>query len=236
MIDLHSHILPGIDDGARDFDESVLMVRSLANAGVTDIIATPHFVNETSYISSAAKNKKLLKELERKLEKAGIPVNLYLGNEIFVDEGILELLKSKKITGLNGSRYLLVELSLGETNFKYEDLFLDLIAEGYKIVLAHPERYAFLQADFEALEGLLEMGVLLQVNLGSLVGKYGKKAERIVKKMIKERIVFGFGSDLHRPSLKGSLDLALAKLKKYYSEDELKKVLVDNPREILSAK
>lgn len=236
MIDLHSHILPGIDDGARDFDESVLMVRNLAEAGVTDVVATPHYVNETSYVSSLTANRKILARLRTRLKKEGVLVNLHLGNEIFVDEKMLDLLKDKKISGLNGSRYLLVEFSLGETEFKCRDLFLDLMAEGYKIVLAHPERYNFVQKDFKDLDELLEMGVLLQANLGSLVGKYGKKAEKIVRKMIKNGMVFGFGSDLHRPSLRGSLNLALLKLEKLYSADDLERVLVLNPRKILGVK
>ena len=236
MIDLHSHILPGVDDGARNFDESVEMVRGLASLGVTDIVATPHYVNETNYTSSVSANKKIFEKLKGRLKKEKIAVNLYLGNEIFIDDNISGLLKSEKITGVNSGKYLLIEFSLNEEFSGYKDLFLDLMAEGYKIILAHPERYAFIQKDFQVLQELSEMGVLSQVNLGSIAGKYGKKAEKVAKKIIKKRIAFGFGSDLHRPIRHDSLEVALRWLKRRYSEDELRQVLVKNPQSALDLK
>ena len=189
MIDVHSHILPGIDDGARTFEHSVEIVRILANQGVTEIIAAPHFVNDSIYMSSKADNAKLLKELQRRLEEESIDVKLHLGNEIYIERNIKELLKKRQITTMAGGAYLLIELPLNDEFPNYNDIFGELMNSGYKVLLAHPERYAFCQEDFEKLMELYEMGVLLQCNLGSILGKYDKHAKKTLIRLAKEKMI-----------------------------------------------
>ncbi len=233
MIDIHSHILPGIDDGARTLAGSVEIVRDLVSQGVTEIIATPHYVDETIFMSPCSKNLELLKELRKELVSEGIEAKIYLGNEIYINSRIKELIKEREITTLAGSKYLLVELPLDEEYPNYEDYLRDLINHGFKVVLAHPERYRIAK-DEEVLQNLLEMGVLFQCNMGSILGKYGKEAQKLVKKMAKEKMIFTFGSDIHHPNKNNFLVLARKKLLKYYSESELNKLLVINPRKILA--
>ena len=233
MIDTHSHILPGIDDGARSLDESVEIVRELVRQGVTDVVATPHFVNETNFVSPYSKNKKLLMGLKKRLAREGVKVNVYLGNEVYIDDEIVGLLDSGKITTYAGGKYLLVELPLNDKYPNYEDILRDLMEHGYKVVLAHPERYAIVQEQYGVVEELCRMGVFLQCNLGSINGKYGREAKKIVKKLVKDGLVFAFGSDIHRCSGGDALGVAQKKLTKYYSESELNKVLVTNPKKIL---
>ena len=103
MIDIHSHILPGIDDGAKTLSHSLDVIKEAVNNGVTDIIATPHYVNETIYVSPRVENVKLLAKLRAAAKAEGIPVNLYLGNEIYIDNNIPELLKTKKVSTLYDS-------------------------------------------------------------------------------------------------------------------------------------
>ena len=114
MIDLHSHILPGIDDGSPDFETSVALVSELAAGGVTEIVATPHYIEETIYTSTVSKNRKLLTTLRRRLKKAGISVKVHLGNEIYITPDILKLLETREISPLGkaSSKYLLVELPM----------------------------------------------------------------------------------------------------------------------------
>lgn len=234
MIDIHSHILPGIDDGARTFDESIEIIRELSSHGVTDIIATPHFIRDTKYVSPVINNKVILQELKKQLKDRGIDVGIYLGNEIYIDEDIVGLIKAGRISSLAGSKYLLVELPLNDEFPNYEDHLSSLMSNGYKVVLAHPERYRMVKEDYGILENLYDMGILLQCNIGSIGGKYGKNAKKIAKRLAKDKKIFTFGSDTHHPGGGRYFDLAYKKLGKYYSNHELTKLLVENPRKIIS--
>ena len=233
MIDIHSHILPGIDDGARTLSDSVDIVQELASQGFTDIIATPHYVTDTIYTSPRGDNIRLLMELRRALADTNINVNVYLGNEIFIDISIAELLKRKVVSTMAESEYVLVEFSLNEEYPNYADILGNLIEQGYKVILAHPERYLFFQRDYEILESLCGMGVLMQCNLGSFVRQYGKTVEKLAIRLAKENKIFAFGSDIHHLRGDNSILKAQKRLRKYYSESELERVLVKNPRLIL---
>lgn len=235
MIDVHSHILPGIDDGARTFEHSVEIVRILANQGVTEIIATPHFVNDSIYMSKKTDNVKLLKELQKRLDEESVDVKLYLGNEIYIERNIKELLKKRQITTMADGAYLLVELPLNDEFPNYVDIFGELIGSGYKVLLAHPERYAFIQEDFEKLRELCEIGVLLQCNLGSILGKYDKHAKKTLIRLAKEKMVFTFGSDIHSTRHPEEVTMGIKKLHKYYNDEELEKLLVKNPRMMIES-
>lgn len=236
MIDTHSHILPGIDDGAKTFSDSIDIIRELSEQGVTDIIATPHYVCETQYISPRSENRKLLKEVKKRVLAAAINVNLYLGNEIYIDSKIPELLKQKVVTPLASSKYLLVEMPLDEEYPSYLDYFEELIANGYKAVLAHPERYQIIQKNYDLIHVLHDAGVLFQCNAGSFVGKYGRSAKKIVKKLAKDKLIFMLGSDTHRSGGRPYILLAGKKLKRYFTDQELKQILETNPRKIINHK
>lgn len=236
MIDLHSHIIPGVDDGAKTLTESVELIRELVKFGVTDIVATPHFITDSRYQSLKKSNLKLLNELKSALTDEGIDVNIYLGNEIYIDKNIKSLLEKNKISAIGDSKYLLIEMPLDEEFPNYEDIFLELLNDGYRVILAHPERYAIVQEDFGKVKELFDMGVLLQCNLGSIVGKYGKEAKKVTKRLAKEKMIFAIGSDIHHAGRGEYLIKGPQKLAKYYSDKELKKVLVDNPRKIIQAK
>ena len=236
VIDLHSHILPGIDDGSVDFDTSVELVKELSSGGVTDVFATPHYVDETIYVSSRDANKELLKELVSRLEKEGVNVKVYLGNEIYITPRILELLRDKEITVLGKSRYLLVELPMSGDFPGYQDIFLKLIRSGFYVVLAHPERYTTFQNDFSLVAELHDMGVLFQCNFGSFVGKYGKTVFRLVSQIAKAKMIWGMGSDIHRVHGESLIPEAIEKMSKYYTDEELEEILVKNPQKILESK
>ena len=233
MIDLHAHILPGIDDGAGSVDDSMELVRELVRGGVTEIFATPHFIDETIYTSPAETNLGLLKDLQKRLDGDGVEVKLHLGNEIYINRKILEFIKSGEISSLGGSKYLLVELPMSGDYPGYSDIFLELIRAGYKVILAHPERYTSFQKDFGALMELTDMGVLLQCNIGSFVDQYGKAARKVAVKLAKEKMIFGMGTDIHHPRGEEFLPGAMKKLSKYYSPVELNELLIGNPRKIL---
>ena len=233
MIDIHSHILPGIDDGAVDLDASVELVRELADSGVTDIIATPHYVDETNYVSEVAANTKLLKKLKTRLKKEKLNVNVFLGNEIYISNRILGLLTSEAIAPLADSKYLLMELPMSGEFPSYYDVFLELIREGYKVILAHPERYDSFQKDFEPIEELHEMGVLFQCNIGSFVDQYGKGARKLAERLAKNDMIFAVATDIHHPRGEKFMPAAIKRLSKFYGTFELEDILEKNQKKIL---
>lgn len=115
----------------------------------------------------------------------------------------------------------------------YYDIFLSLIRAGYKVILAHPERYSAFHRDFSLVTELYDMGVLLQCNLGSFVGQYGKTARKLVERLAKEKMIWAMGSDIHHLHGDRWIPSAVKKMSKYYSENELKEILDLNPRKIL---
>lgn len=233
MIDIHSHILPGIDDGSRDIAESVDIVRKLVQQGVTDVIATPHYMDGTAFVSPRAVNLKLLAELRQALAEEDLKINVYLGNEIYISDNILELVKAGKMSPLANSKCLLVELPLDDEFPNYEDYLQELMDNGYQVILAHPERYAIVQEDYDIVLRLRKMGILFQCNMGSIVGRYGKSAKKVIKKMAKDKMIFAMGSDIHRCGRSNFITMAEQKLRKYYSEHELRWLLVGNARKII---
>lgn len=230
---MHSHILPGIDDGASTLDDSVALVRELVDGGVTEIVATPHYIDETIYVSPKKTNAELLKKLKTRLSKEGIKVKIRLGNEIYICPKILDLVKKGEIATVGGKKkasgYLLVELPMSGEYPGYEDIFLQLLRAGYKVVLAHPERYTAFQKDFALISRLCEMGVVLQCNLGSFLGQYGKSAMKTATRLAKSKMIWALGSDIHHPHGTSFVPDAVEKISRYYTDDELAEILVGNP-------
>lgn len=233
MIDIHSHILPGVDDGARTFADGIELVRELAASGVTDIIATPHYVAETRYVCDRQEESRILSDLRTELAKEGIQVNVFLGNEIYIDKSIASLLEEGKISTMAGSNYLLVELPLDGEFSNYEDILKDLMGSGYKVIIAHPERYRIAQKNYELIKEWKNWGIKFQCNLGSIMGEYGKSAKKLVKKMIKDDLVFAFGSDIHHRHGKDYWKKVQGKIGKYATEKQTKWILENNSRGIL---
>lgn len=234
MIDIHSHILPGIDDGAKTLTDSIKMIQFLKSQGVTDIIATPHYIHESSYTSTCTHNWALLCALKQALATAGISIDLYLGNEIYIDNHIVPLITSRKAYTLAGSRYLLVELPMSGEFANYEEVLRTLMARGYRVILAHPERYVSIQNNFELIRRLHHFGILLQCNLGSITGQYGAHAKDTIIKLAKQKMIFAFGSDIHRAPTSWSLSSVTTELKKYYTDRELTQLLITNPSNIIN--
>ena len=233
MIDLHSHILPGVDDGARTFEDSLEIIRELSEQGVTDIVATPHYINETMYTSSRAENSRVMEQLRAVLADAGIDVRLYLGNELYIDKELYDFVKQGQVATMAGSDYILVELPLNEAYPNYIDILGSLIDRGLKVILAHPERYLIVQDDESVVDELCDLGVQLQCNLGSFTRQNGKDAEKAAVRLAKNKQIFAVGSDIHHPRKNDSILKAQKKLRKYYNERELEQILVTNPRQVL---
>ncbi len=235
MIDIHNHLLFGIDDGSKSIEESVDVLRDLASIGYTDIILTPHYISGSRYSNSASNNYKLMKELESSLKDNNIDIKLYLGNEIFIDDDIFELLLSKEIYPLNGTKNLLIELPMSGEYEGYLELFSDLIDKGCNVILAHPERYLSFQKDYDKIIELKKMGIYFQSNIDSLIGRYGEDAEVIIKKLLKDKMISFLATDIHHKKHDYNVwnearNLAL----KYISEHEYDILVNINPGKLIS--
>lgn len=238
MIDIHSHILYGIDDGAPDIDESIAIIKKLKNAGFDKIIATPHYIDNTDYVTGNKVKKEILNKLKKGLKISQIDVELYLGNEIYLSEDILEKISKKQISKMNDSNYLLIELPLNEKFEHSLDMLMNIKCKGYRIILAHPERYRLFQENPEKMEDYLEAGILFQGNIASLDGRYGRKAKKLFKQLLKKRKYFALATDSHRSDSKlfDHFEKLKKKIIKLTDETYFHKLLNENPEKVLNNK
>lgn len=236
MIDIHSHILPGIDDGSRSMKESINIIKSASINGVTDIIVTPHYIYGSDYVLNNADKKKLLTKLKREVKKEKIDINLYLGNEVFVENNMLELNKKGEISTLNDSKYLLFELPLNYEFKGVEDIIYNLKCKGIIPVIAHPERYSFLKKNPKLIESLINAGAIFQSNIGSFLGTYGKEAKSNAILFLKHNMISFISSDVHHDNIIFYEQISNLKemMKDYISDEEITNLFEKNARCILN--
>ena len=233
MIDIHSHIIPNVDDGARSVEETFNILKEAQEAGFTDVILTSHFL--LNYYETNAQELIFWKEkLQEVLKKQGTKINLHSGMEIYITNQMEELLENKKILTLANSRYMLIELPLA-TNVKYFDYVVYYLeAKGIKPIIAHPERYKCVQKDPDIVEEYIEKGCLIQCNYGSIVNLYGREAEKTIKTLLKKNQVHFLGSDVHRENGTYLIILdAIKKIRKIIGENKINELTTINPKKIL---
>ncbi len=198
MTDVHSHILFGIDDGSRTISESIELLKKLKSVGFNNVILTPHFILDSTYNSNYEANIKIYNELKERLISENIDINIYLGNEIFIDKNVPTLLEKNIITSLNGTKYVLVEFPMHNKLLNIEDILYEIRSKGYEVVIAHPERYDAFKEDYSIVDTLREDGFLFQSNYSSILGYYGKDSIKLLKYMLKRHYIDFLGTDIHR--------------------------------------
>ncbi len=229
MVDFHSHILPGIDDGSKRYEESIQILHESKEAGFDKIISTSHYIYDC-YEVPEYKRKDLITDLSK---EQNIP-EIILGSEIFLTYNIVDLLKDFKASTINGTNYILFELPLRHHVSNLKDVINRLKENNYKLILAHPERYQSVQNDFNFLYELQEMGILFQCNYASIVGYYGFAAKSTVKKMLKKGLVSFLGSDVHKPdTIYKLLPKAMKKIEKIVDDEYLDDLTTNNAEKIL---
>ncbi len=236
MVDIHAHILPGIDDGSRSMDESIEILRKAQSCGVTDIIVTPHYIAGSNYIVNNVDKRNLLQSLKRELKKRNIDIKLYLGNEVFVENNMLELKEKGEISTLHNSNYLLFELPLNYEFNGVEDVIFNLRCKKIIPIIAHPERYTYLKKNPSLVKDLIDAGAYLQSNIGSFLGVYGKEAKELAILFLKHNMITFIGSDIHRRNHNyyERIDELKSVLKKYITEEEINNLLGENARKVLN--
>lgn len=236
MIDIHNHLLPGIDDGCKDFDMAIKALKEVGNKGITKIILTPHYIKGSHFACNNKKKKELLEELQNQCQKQNIKIELYLGNEIYFDNDIDEFIKNEEAMTLNNSKYLLFELPMGNRVNNLKEVIFKLRNKGFIPIIAHPERYTYIQENPEELISLIEQGCLFQGNLGSLVGIYGKHSKKCLKILLKHNLIHFMASDIHHPNSKNILLLeqGIKELDKLIGQQNRESLIVKNPLNIIN--
>lgn len=196
FVDIHCHILPGVDDGSQSPGETKAMLKKAWDEGIQIVVATPHYHKQRGKNDIDLIKKQLL--LTRKLAKEVHPkMQICLGMEIYYGEEIPELLKTGKAVSIRKSRYILVEFSPGD-DFQYIlNAVRKLQMSGYTVIIAHFERYSCLREDISNAEYLREMGAYLQVNAGSITGSYGRSVKKFLREALKLHLVQLVGTDAH---------------------------------------
>lgn len=194
--DMHSHILPGIDDGSPDLKTSIQLVRGLMALGVTRSIATPHIIGDM-YRNNPETIGQALKKLKDELKRQQLQFELSAAAEYMLDSYFFELLQSGQPLLTIKDNILLTEFSYASRPDDPGKLSFAIITAGYTPILAHPERYPYYYGNLKMIHRLAELGFLLQVNLLSLTGYYGKEAAKVAQYMIKNELVSFIGTDMH---------------------------------------
>lgn len=203
MIDIHCHILSGLDDGSDNISESVRMARLAADGGTRAIVVTPHSNIPNSFANYYDDHyAEVFEALKNSIQEENIPIELYPGHEIYASGDIVRLVKERKLLTLCNSDYLLIEFAFKEYSETVYRKLQDIVAEGLTPVVAHPERYAFVAEDNSALIRLKDIGCLIQVNKGSLKGSFGRNAHMISHSIIRHELADFVASDAHSPYMR----------------------------------
>ncbi|MEQ8196993.1 MAG: CpsB/CapC family capsule biosynthesis tyrosine phosphatase [Clostridiaceae bacterium] len=210
MIDIHSHIIPGIDDGAQNMKEAVAMAEAAYENGTYIMAATPHFMEGGSFSNYYGRElTDSFNKLKEELLLRKIPLELKLGMEIYYSGNVSELLRQGWITGLNQTKYILVEFDFSENLYNIYSGIQELIESGYIPVIAHPERYPYVQNRVNLVYEWIQSGCLIQIDTGSALGRFGKKAQETSFKLLTRKMVHVIASDSHDRMQRGPSMLQL---------------------------
>lgn len=235
MIDLHSHILPGIDDGAKTTEDSLVMARIAVDNGTTVIVATPHVI-EGRWLPEWSTIMRLCAELSSELKKKNIALTIVPGAEVALNMDILDLIAGPGPYCINDGRYMLVELPATHIPQYTDEFFFTLQARGISPILAHPERHPDIARNPELIIEWVNKGILMQVNGPSLVGKMGDRAMQTAEVLLNSNLVHFFGSDTHGPRsrtplLTGAVEKSIA----FVGEEKTREILLANPLSIINS-
>ncbi len=225
MIDIHSHILNSVDDGSRNLEQSLAMLKEEENQGVTDVVLTPHY--RADYLPKSGDIRLKFAELKEYAKKNGINVKLHLGQEIFVFEGIANALEDGKVLSVNGGKYVLVEFSTKHVNDIPETVYM-LVKNGFIPIVAHIGRYFY--ADTETAREVKDIGGLIQINASSLCGSCAYKRKALA--LIRAGLVDFVASDVHH-NRKNYMLKAYKKVEKKFGKATADKLFTENARAML---
>jgi len=235
MIDLHCHILDGLDDGAKSLDEATEMARMAEGDGISKIVATPHLFRGDFTPDDLSIIEKKVGELQHSLEENRINVEIIKGAEVHVSHNLIEEIReNRNHLVLNGSSYMLLEFPAGHIFAGVKELLFDLMSEGIRPIIAHPERNYVFMRSADLLYDLVGMGALTQANSGSFTGLYGRRVKEAAFRFLELNLTHFMASDAHNPR---PSDMWLSKAVKSAEEcmdnGGISALVNDNPHAIL---
>ncbi len=233
IIDMHCHIVPGVDDGARNMEASFALLKAEEENGVSDIIITPHFRREMFETDRRVVFERFL--LLREEASSVFPeIRLYLGCEFHANMDMEQMIASEPLYRMIGTRYVLLEFSSAHTKAYIKERTYALLSRGYLPILAHIERYPPLAKDIDMVDELRDMGAYIQVNADALIGKDGWGFKRFTNKLLKEDMIDFVGSDTHNLSDRAChLDRAYRHVAKKAGKNEADRIFIQNPADIV---
>lgn len=236
MIDFHSHILPNIDDGARSIEETFHLMKEAKEAGFEAVILTSHYM-EDYYETNAPEREVWVKLIYDKLLEKGLDLKLYLGSEIYFSSHMIQLLEEGKACTINDTSYVLFELPMQAEPMNLYDVVYEMLQYKLVPILAHPERYTFVQKEPNLIYDLIQKGVLMQANYGSFVGQYGEKAKIIAEKLLENNMIHFLGTDVHREnSIYPKIPFIIQNLSEKIGFEKLDQLTNRNPKLVLHNK
>ncbi len=237
MIDIHNHILFDIDDGAESLEDSIQMCRDAFDNGITQIVLTPHFIDYKYVDAFIADRDSRIVELNNALIEENIPVKLYSGAELFLNDEVFMADNLDELT-LGNSKYMLCEFPLGPFDVtRVTDWIDELIDRGYVPVVAHPERYFEFHRNHYIIDELIDRDVVFQVNIDSLIGNNGEAPQMMAIDMIERHIAMIIGTDAHHPIYRHNrIKEKFEDLSEEITEEMLEECMLINPRKILDNK
>lgn len=236
MIDIHTHILPNIDNGSKSIEETFNLIREAKNAGFEAIVLTSHY-KEGKYETDVPEREAWVNAIYENIRAKNIDMKIYLGNEIYMTKNIIKLLENEKAATINDTSYVLFELSLDKEPENLYEMIRKMQNDKIVPILAHPERYKFVQQDPELIYDLIQNGVLIQADYGSIIGQYGEKAKIMVKKLFQNNMVHMLGSNVHKQNtIYPKIPEILSKINEIVGEDKLKELTTTNPQLVLRNK
>ena len=233
MIDLHSHILPGVDDGALDINVALDMARMAVADGIRVMACTPHFM-PGMYDNSAQDIRNRVSQFQSILNNEGIALNLVVGCDAHIRPDFLNRLRNNEILRLNDSRYVLFEPPHNIAPQRLDDLMFNIMVAGYMPILTHPERLKWIEQNFDLIERMFQQGVWMQITAGSLTGRFGARPQYWAQKMLSQGMVHILATDAHNlksrpPILSAAYELAV----KEVGLDEARNLVLERPVSIL---
>lgn len=224
MIDLHCHILPGIDDGAKNMEDSIAMARSAVAEGITHILATPHH-KAHGWNNEKAAIVQLVDQVQAAIDKEGIPLTIFPGQEVRLYGELIEDIEAGKIQFIDeANQYLLIEFPSSEIPTYTAQLFYRLQHQGVTPIIVHPERNQGVLKDPKQLKELIDKGALAQLTAGSYIGAFGKEVAKLSRDLIEADLIHYIASDAHNlTSRPYHLKEAYAQLEKAYGSNLVKR-------------
>ncbi|RRB12968.1 histidinol-phosphatase [Larkinella knui] len=196
-VDIHSHLIPGIDDGVPDLETALTCLRAFEELGYKKVITTPHVLRDY-YPNSSDAIRRGLDELREAIAQTDLTIQVDAAAEYLIDDHFVSLLQANDLLTF-GPNYVLVELSFANPPLNLDEIIFQIQTRGYQPILAHPERYSYMKDQSERFHKLRVQGCLFQLNLLSLIGQYGGRVQQQAKQLLDDAMVDFVGSDLHRP-------------------------------------